>query len=204
MTTPEQVVASLNVFQEKFERLQTKVDDLEREKAARAKKTREEEERAARQQPPPISLEERERRVEINQIVSELSQRITSPFIFTVALDSVQKAASQQPQSPIVVLGFAGILVAVTVLNARLGLYVDVHFKDLGAWKTTMELAVYLADLAAKIMAIIFSTLSGAVISDLFKSLPTAEVASILLLVILFLCIFKLAQNAVLKKAKLR
>jgi hypothetical protein len=67
-----------------------------------------------------------------------------------------------------------------------------------------MELAVYLADLAAKIMAIIFSTLSGAVISDLFKSLPTAEVTSILLLVILFLCIFKLAQNAVLKKAKLR
>ena len=51
--------------------------------------------------------------------------------------------------------------------------------------------------IATNIFTIIFSTLSGAVVSDSFKSLPNGAVTTVLVLVILFLCVFRLAQGAI-------
>lgn len=37
----------------------------------------------------------------LKTVLSGLGNRITNPFIFTVALDQVQRAAANQPQSPL-------------------------------------------------------------------------------------------------------
>lgn len=37
----------------------------------------------------------------LKTVLSGLGSRVTNPFVFTVALDQVQRAAANQPQSPL-------------------------------------------------------------------------------------------------------
>lgn len=37
----------------------------------------------------------------LRTVLSGLGSRVTNPFVFTVALDQVQRAAANQPQSPL-------------------------------------------------------------------------------------------------------
>ena len=86
-------------------------------------------------------------------------------------------------------LAFGAVVVSVELANLRFNEYcTGAHHKS-EAWRRILDLLVYLAGIATNLVTIIFSTLTGAVVSDLFKSVPNAEITSILVLVTLFLSV---------------
>lgn len=55
------------------------------------------------------------------------------------------------------------------------------------AWAKTAEVVGYLAGLATQIVELLFSTLAGTVISNVFAAMPKTDLVSVLVLVALFL-----------------
>lgn len=92
-------------------------------------------------------------------------------------------------------LAFGVIVLSVQLTLSRLKQYLAVvETTGTAAWRRTVDLGVYIAGIATNITTILFSTMTGAVVSDTFKSLPNNEIVSILVLVVLFLSVFRLAQ----------
>lgn len=86
-------------------------------------------------------------------------------------------------------LAFGAVVVSVELGNLRFNEYCAGAHQKSEAWRRILDLLVYLAGIATNLVTIIFSTLTGAVVSDLFKSVPNAEITSILVLVTLFLSV---------------
>ena len=67
-------------------------------------------------------------------------------------------------------LAFGAVVISVELANVRFNEYSARASQTSEAWQRVLDLLVYLVGIVTNLITIIFSTLTGAVVSDLFKS----------------------------------